>query len=203
MWFRRRQKFKLAPFNPDDNPVADPISVAEATEEGLMLAEYASRMAVKNRILIEGLTGETAFDPTRFTRAAGESLEALAAEQTAAAARIRETLVDASMASGRSAHIHDYRPADVDNLDHREKLSLAVAATLRYRAIDVDYLLALVERAREDAWREVSQSIEENLDRTPVFDDGEEYRRDRDVRMALVVIEDLAKLAEERGTALE
>ncbi|NQX27796.1 hypothetical protein HQQ81_10635 [Microbacteriaceae bacterium VKM Ac-2854] len=203
MWFRRRKKFKLAPFNPDDNPVADPISVEEATEEGLMLAEYASRMNVKNRILIEGLTSEKSFDPTRFTRYAGESLEALAQEQTLAATRIRETLHDASVASGRSAHIHDYRPADVDNLDHREKLSLAVAATLRYRAIDPEYLLALVERAREDAWREVSQSIEENLDRTPIIDVTEEYNRDRDVRMALIVIEDLAKLAEERGTTLE
>ncbi|NQX13592.1 hypothetical protein HQQ80_18340 [Microbacteriaceae bacterium VKM Ac-2855] len=168
-----------------------------------MLAEYASRMAVKNRILIEGLTGDAPFDPRRFTRTAGASLESLAVEQTMAAARIRETLVDATMASGRSAHIHDYRPADIDNLDHRERLSLAVAATLRYRAIDPDYLLSLVERAREDAWREVAQSIEDNLDRTPVIDDhDDDYQRDRSVRMALVIVEDLARLADERGTAL-
>ena len=98
----------------------------------------------------------------------------------------------------------DYRSADIDNLDHRERLSLSVADSLRHRARDEQYLAALVDDARRDAWRELSQSIEETLDRAPRIDaDDEEYRRDRSVRMALVVVDDLAQLAAERGVVLE
>ncbi|WKK71559.1 hypothetical protein Q0F99_19905 [Rathayibacter oskolensis] len=204
VWFRRRRRFKMEPFDPDENPVRDPVSVEEATEEGLMLAQYASRMAVKNRVLMDGLTADVPFDVGHYSVIAAAELEKLADESEAAAQRLHAISADATYVDGRSDHVHDYRSADIDNLDHREKLSLAVADALRERARDEQHLAALVDDARLDAWRELAQSIEETLDRVPRIDaDDEDYRRDRSVRMALVIVDDLARLAEERGVALE
>ncbi|MBO0982313.1 hypothetical protein [Rathayibacter sp. SD072] len=204
VWFRRRRRLKMRPYDPDENPARDPVSVEEATEEGLMLAEYASRMAVKNRVLMDGLTADVPFDVGHYSRAAAVELRKLADESEAAAKRLRTIAADVTFVDGRSDHVHDYRSADVDNLDHRERLSLAVAETLRSRAEDRAYLAALVDDARQDAWRELSQSIEETLDRAPRIDPtADDYRRDRSVRMALVVVDDLAKLAQDRGVDLE
>lgn len=204
VWFRRRRRFKMEPYDPDENPARDPVSVDEAAEEGLMLAQYASRMAVKNRVLMDGLTADVPFDVGHYSAVAASELEKLAAESEAAAERLHSIAADVTYIGGRSDHVHDYRSADVDNLDHREQLSLKVADSLRERARDEQYLARLVDDARQDAWRELSQSIEEVLDRAPRLDpDDEEYRRDRSVRMALVIVDDLAKLAEERGRPLE
>lgn len=194
----------MEPYDPDENPARDPVSVEEAAEEGLMLAQYASRMAVKNRVLMDGLTADVPFDVGHYSVVAAAELEKLAAESEAAAERLRSIAADATASPGRSDHVHDYRSADVDNLDHRERLSLLVADSLRSRARDGEYLAALVDDARGDAWRELAQSIEEVLDRAPRLDPAaEDYRRDRSVRMALVIVDDLARLAEERGVALE
>lgn len=194
----------MEPYDPDENPAREPVSVDEAAEEGLMLAQYASRMAVKNRVLMDGLTADVPFDVRHYSVVAATELEKLADESEAAAERLRSIAADVTYIDGRSDHVHDYRSADVDNLDHREQLSLRVAESLRERARDEQYLAALVDDARQDAWRELSQSIEETLDRAPLLDpDDEEYRRDRSVRMALVIVDDLAKLAEERGRPLE
>ncbi|ROS29495.1 hypothetical protein EDF22_1235 [Rathayibacter sp. PhB127] len=194
----------MEPYDPDENPSREPVSVEEAAEEGLLLAQYASRMAVKNRVLMDGLAEGVPFDVRHYSVIAAAELEKLADESEAAAERLRAIAADATLVGGRSDHVHDYRSADLDNLDHRERLSLAVADSLRHRARDEQYLASLVDDARQDAWRELSQSIEETLDRAPLIDaDDEEYQRDRSVRMALVVVDDLAKLAAERGVALE
>ncbi|MBF4503867.1 MULTISPECIES: hypothetical protein [unclassified Rathayibacter] len=194
----------MEPYDPDENPSREPLSVEEAADEGLMLAKYASRMAVKNRVLMDGITADVPFDVGRYSIVAAAELEKLAAESEAAAHRLRTIAADVTSVGGRSDHVHDYRSADVDNLDHREQLSLLVAESLREWARDEEYLAALVDEARQDAWRELASSIEETLDRTPRLDaDDEEYRRDRSVRMALVVVDDLARLAEERGVTLE
>ncbi|KZX21088.1 hypothetical protein EV639_101436 [Rathayibacter tanaceti] len=193
----------MQPYDPDENPSREPVSVEEAAEEGLMLAQYASRMAVKNRVLMDGLGDDVPFDVARYSAVAASELEKLARESEVAAERLRGIAADVTSVGGRSDHVHDYRSADVDNLDHREQLSLLVADSLRRRAHDEEYLASLVDDARQDAWRELAQSIEETLDRATRLDpDTEEYRRDRSVRMALVVVDDLAKLAEERGRAL-
>ncbi|QHC55702.1 asparagine synthase [Rathayibacter tanaceti] len=203
VWFRRRRRLKMQPYDPDENPSREPVSVEEAAEEGLMLAQYASRMAVKNRVLMDGLGDDVPFDVARYSAVAASELEKLARESEVAAERLRGIAADVTSVGGRSDHVHDYRSADVDNLDHREQLSLLVADSLRRRAHDEEYLASLVDDARQDAWRELAQSIEETLDRATRLDpDTEEYRRDRSVRMALVVVDDLAKLAEERGRAL-
>lgn len=204
VWFRRRRKLKMEPYDPDENPSRDPVSVEEAAEEGLMLAQYASRMALKNRVLMDGLTANVPFDLSHYSLIAAAELEKLAHESEVAAERLRGIAADATSVGGRSDHVHDYRSADIDNLDYRERLSLLVARSLRRRARDDQYLAGLVDDARQDAWRELAQSIEETLDRAPRLEaNDDEYRRDRSVRMALVIVDDLARLAEERGVTLE
>ncbi|PPI55114.1 hypothetical protein [Rathayibacter toxicus] len=194
----------MKPYDPDENPSSAPLSVEEAAEEGLMLAQYASRMAVKNRVLMDGLTANVPFDTSRYCVVASAELEKLATESEAAAERLRSLAEQATSVEGRSDHVHDYRSADLENLDHRERLSRLVGQALHERARDKEYLVTLVDAARHDAWRELAVSIEETLDSTPrINPDDEEYRRDRSTRMALVVVDDLMRLAHERGVTLD
>lgn len=196
-WFRRRSKFKLEPFDFSELPVPDPITVDEALEEGLMLAEYASRMRVKNKILVEVLRKGAPYDPERFQKLAISSLGRLADESQAAGERIAKERRASSDAYGRSGHVHDYRAADGENLEHREKLSLAVATELRRRAADPEYLATHIERAREDAWRDVGGNIEFVLDRQHVPSAIDpDYERTKAERMRSLIVDDLAALAD-------
>jgi hypothetical protein len=158
-----------------------------------MLAEYASRMSVKNDIEIGALTGETGYDRQRYRDAARAALIALAEESGEAAERIGRQRRWAAYLHGHAEHIHDYHPVDDVNLERREELSMVLADALRERASGDEYLDTLVERARQDAWAEIAAQIEGTLDAVNIAVDAD-YARDRDERMRLLVTEDLGRL---------
>jgi hypothetical protein len=89
--------------------------------------------------------------------------------------------------------VHDYRSADRANLEFRLAAALALADKLRERARDDGYVESLVERARGDAWREISAAIEGVLDRRNIPVDAQ-YKRERAERMRRLVTEDLEAL---------
>ena len=168
-----------------------------------MLAEYAVRMSLKNRVEIDAVTGTETYEESRYIDAARSVLESLARESQAAADRAVENRRWASFLHGRAAHVHDYRPADADNLTRREELSLEMVRMLRERQDDTAYLQRVIERARRDAWQEVAGAIEESLDRTGAISAGDpEYESERSERIRQLIAEDLSQLierAEESG----
>jgi hypothetical protein len=195
VWFRRRRKGtrRLKPFDEASLPTSEQATLEEATDEGLMLAEYATRMAVRNQIVIGALTDEASYDPARYAAVAREALASLENEAAQAAERLADERRWASTTVGEPEHIHDYRSADDVNLEHRERLSIAMADRLRKWAADDERVAALVESARQDAWREVGSAIQESLVRAWIpVDDA--YRREREKRMQLLVTEDLPEL---------
>ncbi|MCW4386484.1 hypothetical protein OH146_11940 [Salinibacterium sp. SYSU T00001] len=197
---RRPSRPGLTPFDASALPKREPLSFEAAVGEGIMLAEYAARLRLRNAIIVGALSGQGDYDPNRYLVDARAGLASLAAESDAAARRLAEQLEEAEALSGKAGHAHDYRAGDVKNLARREAVSRALAKRLQECRDDDDYLLSLIERSREEAWNDVSRALEDSLRRADVPVD-EDYERERDERMRQLIDEDLAALARERERA--
>ena len=162
-WLRRRtvKTVRTRPFDEGALPEPAAPTAEQSLEEGMLLAEYATRMAVKNHIVVDTIQYGHDFDPARHTAEAAAMLRELASEQGEAAGRIEEELAQATGMRGDARHPHDYRDVDVANLQLRHTVALALADALRAEAESEDELLRIVERSRQDAWDEVSRAIEE------------------------------------------
>ena len=128
------------------------VRTRDVVAEGLYIAAAATRLRLKNEILVHVLAEGEDFDRDRFVPVARETLLSLAEEADAEAKRTTEAI---ALARGRhtdSDGTHDYRSRDVRNLRHRRKQARHVAQELRARAADVDELHKLVGDAREAAW---------------------------------------------------
>ncbi|HEY5222149.1 MAG TPA: asparagine synthase [Microbacteriaceae bacterium] len=173
------------------------MSLSGAVAEGLLLAEYASRMRLKNRIEIGALTEDTPFSADRYLDDSRETLDELATEAEEVAERIAGERRWSASLEGDAEHVHDYRAADITNLRRREELSESMATTLRERAGDETFLLGLIERARDDAWGDIAASIEDTLERRHIPVDAT-YRRERARRIRQFISEDLARLTAQK-----
>jgi hypothetical protein len=201
-WLRRSEQKKTTRTRPfDEGALPEPAAptLEQSVEEGMLLAEYATRMAVKNHIVVDTIQYGNAYDPALHTLEAAAMLRELASEQGVAAGRIEEELRASEGLGGDATHPHDYRGADADNLRLRRDAALTLADALRAKADSQDELLALVERGREDAWDEVGRAIEAGLD---AFSGVEalraDYEEQKPARLRLLIWRDLARLQEER-----
>ncbi|WP_292853496.1 asparagine synthase [Microbacterium sp.] len=173
--------------------------VADMVSEGLYVAAAATRLALKNRILVDILAQGGDFDVTHFVPEAREILLTLAEEADQDAQRMRDGRKLASRRFSDSDGTHDYRSRDVRNLRRRERQSQRVAKELRARAADDVQLRTLVEGAREAAWAEVSRNIDRTLRIEAARPDLEpDYAKLRDARMQSLRLVDLPRLAAHR-----
>ncbi|KQO97726.1 hypothetical protein [Leifsonia sp. Leaf264] len=199
MWFSRWRRRKPPPFDYSTLPWAEPPEEADAREEGVMLAEYSSRMVLKNRILVSILGDDVDFDVERFLPDARDALVRLADEMRAAADRVAQESAAAATLHGRPQDMHDYRSKDLGNLELRERVNRAVARDLEQRAGDDEYLRTFILAARDDAWDDVAGAIGTRLDlERPQSAVDANYRRTRKERMRLVRNVDLARLEIEK-----
>jgi hypothetical protein len=90
--WRRRKRKRFAPFDRAALPEVEPLTFEESFAEGMLVAEAAGRMALKNRIIVMALRGDEPFDATRAAGAAREVLYELVREmdEVADARRRRE-----------------------------------------------------------------------------------------------------------------
>jgi hypothetical protein len=173
--------------------------VADMVAEGLYVASAATRLALKNRILVEILARGSDFDVDRFLPEARDTLLSLADEADADAQRVRDDRRRASRRFTDSDGTHDYRSRDVRNLKKRQRQSERVAKELRTRADDAAELRKLVEDAREVAWAEVSRNIDRTLRIEAARPDLEpDYAKLREARMQSLRLVDLPRLAAHR-----
>lgn len=194
MWFRRRSKrVTRRPFDASRLPPTEFLTVSEATEEGLQLTEYASRMAVKNRFIKKILADKQPWFIEQSRQDAKEALEHLAREADTETENLTQLIRKFRLNPNSERDAQGYSYDDVDNMEHRRDVSVEIARRLREQAVDDTYLAELVDKARRDAWREVAANIERNLDIEflPVDDD---YERNRDNRLNALISEDLAAL---------
>jgi len=167
--------------------------------EGVYVASAATRLSLKNRILVETIAGGEDFDVERFMPVARETLLGLAEEAEQDARRVEAARKRASRRFTDSVGTHDYRSRDVRNLRKRQRQSERVARELRERAEDPGHLRTLVEAAREAAWADVERNIDGTLRIEAARPDLEpDYDKLREARMQALRLVDLPKLAAHR-----
>lgn len=172
---------------------------ADIMAEGLYIASAATRLRLKNSILVHILAEGRDFDSERFRGDARDVLTELADEAEADGQRAGREKKQASGRFTDSDGTHDYRSRDVRNLRRRQKQSLGIAKELRRRSEDTHELDKLVEGARDAAWSEV----EYNLNRTLRIEaarpdlDGD-YETMRAARMQALRLVDIPKLRAHR-----
>ena len=174
----------------------------DVVAEGLYIASAATRLSLKNRILVDILVRGDDFDPDHFLPEAKEALLTLAAEAEEDADRAERDRKAARHRYTDSVGTHDYRSRDVRNLRRRRKQSLHVARELRARADDEEELRKLIADARQAAWDEVSKNIDRTLRIEAARPDLEpDYDRMREARMQALRLVDLPKLRAHRRSA--
>lgn len=201
--WRRRKRRRFVPFDRDRLPEVAPLTFDETFNEGLLVAESAGRMALKNRIIVMALRGDEPFDADRAAAAAREVLHELIQEMGEVAEWSATERESAAQRDGRSEHQHDYHRADTRNLRLRERVNAAVAERLSELRSDPEYLAGFAERARQDAWHDLAGAIDARLDREwPDIEVDETYLRERDERMRDLSL-DLAREVGEARTRRE
>jgi hypothetical protein len=167
--------------------------------EGIYVASAATRLSLKNRILVETIAGGEDFDVGRFVPVARETLLDLAEEAEQDARRVEAARKRASRRHSDSVGTHDYRSRDVRNLRKRQRQSERVAQELRNRAEHPEELRGLVEAAREAAWGDVERNIDSTLRIEAARPDLEpDYAKLREARMQSLRLVDLPRLAAHR-----
>lgn len=171
----------------------------DVVAEGLYIASAATRLALKNRILVHILVDGDDFDADQLLGDARDTLLVLAKEADADAERNERERKTARSKYSESYGTHDYRSKDVRNLRRRRKQAQHVAAELRARSEDETELRKLIADAREAAWSEVSTNIDRTLRIEAARPDlDEDYAQMRDARMEALMLVDLPRLSARR-----
>lgn len=162
---------------------AEPVSIDHLIEESRLVAHSATRMAVKNRLIMDAAGRRLDIDIPGLRAAASETLEQLAQQQRAAADYERE------------------RGGD----PRRGPVLIGLAEALEKDARDREVLDQIVEGARDSAWAEVRSSLErwvsDRSDRSRWYTDPE-YLQSREDRMELIKgldLRDLRRAADEQA----
>ncbi|RLK52724.1 hypothetical protein C7474_0677 [Microbacterium telephonicum] len=171
----------------------------DVVAEGLYIASAATRLTLKNAILVHILAEGEDFDEERYVPEAREALLALAAEAEDDAERTERERKTARGRYSDSSGTHDYRSRDVRNLRRRNKQSLHVAKELRARAENDVELHKLIADARDAAWHEVAGNIDRVLRIEAARPDLDpDYDRMRIARMQALRLVDLPRLRSRR-----
>ncbi|WP_353829319.1 hypothetical protein [Agromyces sp. SYSU T0242] len=202
-WEAKRTRAKMAPFDRSRLPEVREASFAEMLDEGLLMAESAGRMALKNRLIVDALRSDEPYSEERAAEHARDVLYELVQEEDEAAERVAEEREAAGRRDGRSQHQHDYHRDDLLNLRRRERIAASVAKELWSRRSDDEYVARFALRARDDAWQELGAAIGQELDRRwPRYDEEPDYAEHRSERMSGVgddLFRDLARLEARRA----
>jgi hypothetical protein len=177
-------------------PIAEPITVERAVEEGLLIARSALTMEVKNRIIVSAVRDNNTFDATEAATWVAHELKHLAREQAEYAKRMNQLAVEVTGARGPSQHSHDYGPRDFRLLTRRGMAYAALSTDLERLVDDPGFVTGVVEDARIQAWAELGTAIEARLALAPAeVSAGPGYEDGRDKRLRSFIEVDLANLA--------
>lgn len=204
-WLRGSKRAHPRP--PRRLPRRELAPVEEIVEQGLLVADVAARMNVKNAIIMNALKRKMDYDSRQIADMVRDAVEELAEERERDAHHITRMRAEIR-STGRSAWSEsEYGNDDSRTLRHREEVYEGVAAELRRRAADPEYLARTAERARAAAWEEIGDSLKERATH-PYYSGGDspEYRRAREERIQLLIERDLTELVARRaesGSAAE
>ena len=184
-------------------PIAEPITLERAVEEGLLIARSALTMDVKNRIIVSALRDDHRFDAAETASWVALELASLSAEQAGYAARMSELAKTLTKARGTTSKEHDYGPRDHRLLARRGLAYASLSKELARLVDDPEFVESVVEDARSTAWSELGAAIGSRLDLGPMQHPDADYALERDTRLRAFIAIDLARLRRSAGQVAE
>ena len=198
-WFpKRKKRRKSAPGR--KYPERKLAEIEEIIEQGMLVADVAVRMTVKNAIIMNALAKRVDYDESQIVEMVRDGVTEVADERKADAEHIRAIRAEVKQRGYSSWMDADYGSGDSRTLRHREEVYDGVAERLYARAEDDDYLARTAERARKAAWREIGDSLKNRVSE-PYYEGGhtEEYAQEREARIADLINGELAELMSSRA----
>lgn len=197
-WLKNRKRKSSRPPRRLPRRVLAPVE--EIAEQGLLVADVAVRMTVKNAIIMNALKKHVDYDAAQIVDMVREATVDLAVERERDAqhiARMRGEIRDTGRSSWSES---DYGNDDNRTLRHRQEVYEKVAEELRARAADEAYLDSAAERARSMAWDEIGTSLADRAQH-PYYSggDNDEYRDERDQRIQQLIEKDLTALVQQHA----
>lgn len=176
--------------------------VEEIVEQGLLVADVAVRMTIKNAIIMNALKKHVDYNEQQIIDMVQDAINDLAKERERDAkhiSRMRGEIRDTGRSSWSES---DYGNDDNRTLRHRQEVYEGVAAELRTRSEDAEYLRATAERSRALAWGEIGDSLAERATH-PYYSGGHDdaYREARDGRIQQLIEKDLTSLIAQQAGA--
>ncbi len=197
-WSKKRKRSNARPPRRLPRRVLAPVE--EIVEQGLLVADVAVRMTVKNEIIMNALKRHADYDQIQIREMVRQATADLASERERDArhiARMRDEIRDTGRSSWSES---DYGNDDNRTLRHRQEVYERVAEELQKRAADDTYLAETAERARSMAWNEIGDSLKERATH-PYYSggDNEEYREARESRIQQLIEKDLTALVQQQA----
>lgn len=195
----RKLRAALQPQKPQKSraklPKRELAPVADIVEQGLLVADVAVRMTVKNKLIVRALKHKADYSAEQTQEQVRQALTELIAEREKDAANIaimRSQIKRVGFASGGEA---EYHREDSETLRHRQEVYEGVAAQLKERAADPAYLAAVAKKATKLAWAEVGESIATRAEH-PYYSGGDnrEYQAEREGRIQELIANELQQL---------
>ncbi|WP_296197386.1 asparagine synthase [uncultured Microbacterium sp.] len=173
--------------------------VRDVVADGLYVAAAATRLTLKNRLLVASVAHDETFDVGAWIPEAQAVVRELADEAEAEADRVAVQLRGLWRKFDESTGTHEYRSRDTRNLRRRRKQSLHIAKELRSRADDREAMTKIVIAARDAAWEELAANIHIALRAEAARPDRDaNYQQMRAARMQALRLVDLPKLRAQR-----
>ena len=194
-WFKRRGR-RL----PRRLPQRQLAPVEDIVEQGLLVADVAVRMSVKNAIIMNALKRKVDYDEQEIVDMVRDAITELALERERDARHIDQMRKEIRRTGRSSWSDSEYGDGDNRTLRHRQEVYEGVAVQLHERATDPEYLRVTTERARGAAWHEIGDSLKERATH-PYYSGGasKEYQAARDERIELLISRDLTELIRQQG----
>lgn len=160
-----------------------------------MVADVATRMTVKNDIILNALGRKEDYNEDTIMRMVKNSVLQLSQERQKDAKHISFVRGEISKRGSSSWKRNKYDSDDSQTLVHRQEVYEQVAQLLKARAEDTEYLRATAEKARTAAWSEIGDSLKVKASH-PFYSGGssEEYKQARDERIQMLIQHDLTQL---------
>lgn len=172
--------------------------VEEIAEQGVLVADVAVRLTVKNEIIMNALAKHQDYSSERVNELVREALLDLAEEREADARHLDSVISDIDKFGHSGWAEADYSLDDNETIKHRRAVYLMVAEELRLRMTNERYIADTAENARKAAWSEIGDSLKTKAEH-PYYGGGNkrEYFEKRDERIRNLIEKDLPRLVRE------
>lgn len=200
-WFSWGKSRKQSPKRaPRRLPRRELAPVEEIVEQGLLVADVAVRMTVKNAIIMNALKDHADYDEVEIIGLVADALNELAVERERDARHIERVRSEIRSSGQSSWRETEYGNGDSRTLKHRQEVYERVAQELRALTEDQEYLKTTAERSRVLAWEEIGDSLKERASH-PYYSGGrdDDYRDNRDERIQQLISMDLTSLIKQNA----